>query len=328
MIKTESKGEPRVADPEDKYAIPTEASVGEKAFGAATYTGVGYFANLIMSVMLWDSFRNGHLKGIPKPLSNGLASLVKGVTKDEAAAQKVATTLIDYGLSTTGGHIAMVPLVMMEDKARYITHEANKLLDKDYKYKDVKASWSTPDRELPPLLNEPTEQNIPQVVLRRAIGMGIIAASGTTLERVKLARPLENATVNLFNNAIKATGSKTLKNVSEIPRMQRYIKLTGLDAYFTVITATVAYMTSNLFGKKQGSNELPAKKTEAPEAVTREAPVLATTPTDALTVAEVKPNTLLKAYNPDNMAAHMPHASHTERLAAQNASMDAARVPA
>jgi len=279
-----------------KFAVPTEESAGEKFFNQLTYTGIGYFLNLGVSVVLWDFLMDGRGRAVYKNVSKGLNAGFKAVGIKEGSA--LAGTITKMSFSPLGGHFTMIPLKISEDHARYITHKANCYLDKNYQYKDLQASWNTPEEYLPPMMDEPTEATWGQTAIRRGIGWATVTAAGTGLAKIGLEKPLENGTLRAFNKGIDLTGNQGLKRLSQKPLVSRYIKLTALDSYFTVITAAVTYMTNNMFGEKHGSHH------PAPEEQTLSTP---------------QPTVVLTAPLQRKDAGHEAalHGNHVARIAAE-----------
>ncbi len=232
------------------FEKPDKPSIGEKWWHRLTYTGVGYGANLALSIVIWDMFLTGRgrpvLDGVTKSVVNGLSAL--GV--DPKSSQKTAKVAAEMACSTLGGHITMIPVKILEDHAGYVTHQFNKAFDPDYKYKDVEVSWSDDDKA-PPLVNPANKNTWGQIFMRRLIGMAVVSASGTMLNKAKLDTPLQENTLNVFKKGVDLTGSQTLKDLTQIPRAERYIKLAALDAYFTAITSMITAFTKNTFGKSR-----------------------------------------------------------------------------
>lgn len=236
------------------FVVPEEPSIGEKWWNRLTYTGVGYGLNLAVSVVLWDFFVSGHGKPVYHGIEKGSTAILKGMGVKPHQAQDVAEGVAKYIFSPLGGHLTMVPVKLMEDHAGKITHELNKALDPNYKYKDLQVGWDNDDKA-PPLANPANKNTWMQVYLRRGIGWAAVVGAGVGLRQTGLEGPLERGTLKALDKGIEMTGSQGLKNLSQTPRFQRYAQLTALDAYLTVVTSAITALTKNTFGKARG--ELP-----------------------------------------------------------------------
>lgn len=232
----------------DEYAKPKKASIGEKWWHGITYGGFGYLANLGVSVVLWDYFISGRGKPVYHAIQKGATALLKNGGASAVQAESMGSAAAKYIFSPLGGHLTMFPVKIAEDHARYLTHRLNCALDRDYKYKDLKADWNTPESELPPLADEPTRNTWGQVALRRGLGWASVIGSGMALRATKLEQPLEDWTIKLMNTGVDMTGSKSLKRLSQTPRSQRYVQLAALDSYLTGVTTIVTALTKQTFG--------------------------------------------------------------------------------
>lgn len=259
-----------------KFDKPETVSVGEKWWNRITYTGVGYAANLALSVVLWDFFVSGGGKPVYHGIQKAANSMLKSGGMSKAGAENMSDAIAKYIFSPLGGHVTMAPVKIMEDHARYITHVLNKQLDPNYKYKDLKADWNTPDSELPGLANEPNRNTWTQAYLRRGIGWGAVVGSGMALRTIGLEGPLERGTLRALDKTVAMSGSSTLKQISQTPRFQRYAQLTALDAYLTVVTSIITALTKNTFGQ--------AKESIADDALSVDIPGLTTSDSNGLMI--------------------------------------------
>lgn len=246
--------EPAAADasqptPSPAFTAPQTATKGEKVYRWLNYTGVGYFANLALSLVIWDFFLSGKGRPVMDGAGKGFTGLFKATGMEAKKAAEWGTTAAKMSASPLGGHVTMIPLKIGEDHQRYITHKFNQALDPNYAYKDLQADWNTPEEELPHLTKEATKQSWGQVALRRGMAWAAVTAAGTGLGK-KNSDALEGWTLGKVDKGIKAIGSQGLQNFAETNQtFQRYTKLAALDTYFTVITSLVAYMTNTMFGK-------------------------------------------------------------------------------
>ena len=99
------------------FSTPKAPSVGEQWWNRLTYTGVGYAANLAVSVVLWDFFINS--KG--KPVYTGIQKAAESAFKIGGMKAETAKFggegFAKYIFSPLGGHFTMVPVKIMEDHA-------------------------------------------------------------------------------------------------------------------------------------------------------------------------------------------------------------------
>lgn len=293
-----------------KFDKPDAPSVGEKWWHRLTYTGAGYAANLAVSVVLWDFFITGHGKPVYTGIQKGSAGTLKAFGMQEKQSEHMAESVAKYIFSPLGGHITMVPVKLAEDHARFITHRANQLLDPNYKYKDLQADLSTPDDALPPLSKEPNRNSWTQVYMRRGLGWAAVIASGVGLRASGMEAPLERNTLKAFNKAVDLTGHAGLKRLASTPgsRFQRYVQLTALDAYLTVVTSVITAVTKNTFGKSRDDGADDALSIDIP-GLTEDSPELPATPQKRFT------DTITPRVQTDNPLKN--HENHAARVAAE-----------
>lgn len=240
-------------------AIPTQQkpSIGERVWSGMTYTGLGYFANLAVSVVIADFFING--RGAPQlaKITGKTAGMLKGFGLSDASASNTAGAMMKYATLPFGGHLAIIPVKFSEDNARYITHMLNKKLDPNYEYRDLNVSWNSPETELPELVNEPNRNSWAQTAMRRGLGWGAVIATGALVGQER-GDAIEKWTAGAMNKTLNATGSPSLQRLTQNPMYQRYMSITALDSYFTALTSVITAATAHTFGTaKDGGNGHP-----------------------------------------------------------------------
>ncbi len=245
----------------EEFEKPKTKSIGEKLWHFTTYTGVGYVANLLVSIVIWDFFLTGKGRPALDKMAKGVGNILKAAGMKEKAAMAAAKTPVEMACSPLGGHMVMLPVMFMENHARYCCHVANKAFDPNYQYRDLKVTINTPDRDLPPMVDEPDKQTLLQIAARRGLAWAAVTASGTALNKFqggKYQDMLEQGTLNLANKGIQMSGIPALQRLGQLPVTQRYLKLAALDSYFTVITSSVVAMTNYMFGdnKKKTPEQL------------------------------------------------------------------------
>lgn len=252
------------------FEKPEKQSIGEKIWHEFTYLGVNYGANLAISLVIWDFFVSGRGKPVQhfldKQFTQGLQST--GMHADKAASY--GKTIAEMIFAPLGGHLMMIPVKFLEDHARFITHKLNQVFDSNYKYKDLQATMSTPETDLPPLSDEPSKQTWGQIAMRRGMGWGSVVAAGTALTKLRGGRYrniLQSETEDFvtwgMKETSKATSTTALTSLAENETFKRYLNLAALDAYFTVITSSVTEATKSWFSK-DGDQKKEEPKTLAP----------------------------------------------------------------
>lgn len=231
---------------------PEKPTIGEKIWYASTYTGVGYLANLGISVVLWDYFISGKGKPVYHAIQQGVEHGLKGVGVGHSTAERWASVIAKYIFSPLGGHIATFLVNPMEHAAAPITHWNNVTFDPNYQYKHIPIN--TPDDQLPPLANPPNKNTWAQIAARRGMGWAAVIGSGMALNASGFEKPLEEGTLKAFDKAIKMTGSKALERMAATPYAQRIMPLIALDSYLTVVTAAITAATKNTFGNKDDAS--------------------------------------------------------------------------
>jgi hypothetical protein len=264
-----------------KFEKPEAVSVGEKWWNRITYTGIGYGANLVVSLAIWDSLLDGRARPIFDKIVSGVEKGLKAGGMEHSKAATLAYTGTKMACSPLGGHITMIPVKIFEDHARYITHVLNKQLDPNYKYKDLQVDWNTPDTELPGLANEPNRNTWGQVAIRRGLGWAAVTASGVALAKSGFEEPLERWTLDKMQKGVKLSGSPALERFNQKDVVQRWTKLAALDMYFTVVTSAITALTKNTFGQ--------ARDSVSDDALSIDIPGVTTTNEDLFLVRPITP---------------------------------------
>ncbi len=257
------------------FEKPEKQSIGETLWHDFTYTGVNYLANLGISLVIWDFFVSGRGQGVKHFIHKQATTGLKASGMTAASAGSYGETISEMIFSPLGGHVMMLPVKYLEDHARYFTHKLNQLLDKNYQYKDLEATLSTPETDLPPLSDEPTKQTWGQIVLRRGVGWGAVVGAGTTLTKLRNGRYrnlLQHETEDFvtwgMSQASKSTGTTALTRLAENDTFKRYLNLAALDAYFTVITSSITEATKSWFSKNgEEEHTPPSLPTSVPSSV-------------------------------------------------------------
>lgn len=273
----------------------SKMSKGEKWYNRITYTGLNYWVNLGLSVVMADIAING--KGIwrkgldysinrtTKHLSSAIISMSKNPDKSKIIRKVHNNTRVGYeSLSLlTGGSVLLFPLKFLEDNKRKVVHWLNEKLGVDQTAPD--GHKETPEEIH--IEKEQPKQSVGNLLWRRLVGTVAVVSSGIIINQIfknknKIIpaktydiswtkvkydpRPQggkENIEEKVFGLLNKARGKEFEPNGI----FTRLTKLAILDSMFTGITAAVMWMTS---GAKKGkmpkeiddSNDPPVLKDE------------------------------------------------------------------
>lgn len=237
------------------FVKPDKPTIGEKFWKQLTYTVGGYGAVVVVSIGLWDFFYSGRGKPVYTGIQKGATAALKALGLKPQQAESLGGSAAKYVFSPLGGHVLMPPIKFLEDHGRYITHKANQMLDGSYAYKDLEASWNTPDEELPPMADEPNKNTWGQIAMRRGMGWAAVIASGMGLRAAKIETPLEEGAVRLLRKGAELTGSGGLQRMAQTDQFERYARLSALEATLTVVTAAITAMTKQTFGKSREASD-------------------------------------------------------------------------
>ncbi|MEK6746024.1 MAG: hypothetical protein AABY33_03220 [Pseudomonadota bacterium] len=283
-VQKETAKEPEKEAAPDVAVAPRSKPVmskGEKVFNWVTYKGLNYWVNLGLSVVMADIAINGKgfwrkgldysISGTTKHVSNVLKSLSKNPNKEAIERMVHNNTRVGYeSLSLlTGGSILLFPLKYLEDNKRKIVHWLNDKLGVDQTAPD--GHKKTPEEIH--IEKEQPKQSAGNLIKRRLLGTVSVVGAGFVLDKIFKQKTLldpeivdlgwtkinydkkiqggknyiETTAFRHINNAVKfVTGGKGFK---ENGRIGRWTKLAILDSIFTVITASVMWVTS---GAKKG----------------------------------------------------------------------------
>jgi hypothetical protein len=253
----ELKSEQKSAEPKAKQ------SKGEKIYDWAVYSGINYWLNLAMSVVITDIFVNR--KG-RKAIEWGASTMAKGFSKTGIAFDKAhhhSKTALETFMLLSGGNILLIPLKIMEDRKRPIVHWINKKMGVDQTAPD--GHELTPDEIY--IEKEQPQQSWPRVIGRRILGWIAVVTTGSLLNGAlrDRSKPMpqqgqpdinggKNRTTKyvmghankLFNSGY-FPGGKWLANNKYA---QAYMGFTVLDLVFTKITAVIMHLTNGAGRKK------------------------------------------------------------------------------
>jgi len=252
-----SSGAPVAALPE---ASPDHMSKGEKWYNWMVYQGVNYWLNLGMSVVMADYFRN--LSG-RKYLDNAANFIAKGLSSTTLLKHETALRHSNLALKTlalcSGGWSLLIPMKWLEDRKRPVVHWLNKEV---FKENQIAADGheKTPDEIY--IEKEQPSQTWLHVFWRRTQAQIAVWVAAFALNKgfaKKLDEPrmidgdlsttlggehrfLDNA-MNQINRAFKSGYVPGGNWLAKNERAQRYVGFAALDWFYTMITASVMYVT-------------------------------------------------------------------------------------
>jgi hypothetical protein len=240
------------------------------------YTGINYWVNLGISLVMVDLFRHGSQKG---NYDKGVAGIAKALETATPLGKKNAKWVANIALGTftlnSGGNLLVVPIKIAEDNKRKIVHWLNDKLGVDQTGEDGKKL--TPEQihieeELP-------HHSWGKVIWRRVQGFLTTTTVGLTLDHFgarKLDKPItvdgelvthqqgqDRFSENVVNGAKWALkyvpgGTKFANN----PTAQRYMFNAALDSVYTYITSWIMRATNGakkakMPGEVDNSNDSP-----------------------------------------------------------------------
>lgn len=284
VIRAKATSEDTCSAKDDPLA---KVSKGEKVYNWAVYSGLNYWANLGISIILADVLTHG--KG-RKMLDRGIGNLAVGVqkaskafTKDGIAIEK-AYKQSRVGLETlslmTGGWALLIPMKLLEDNKRPMVHWLNDKLGIDQHAPDGHMMNSDEiyiEKEQP-------KQSWWNVIKRRLYATAAVVGSGMALDHLAADKTVprdkeyllhpdkpdgikiveeahlggKERTTDLIvggvNKGLKAIGAGSLVKDKK-HWSQRYLDLAALDTVFTKMVAVIMHVTNGA-GRGQAPKEI------------------------------------------------------------------------
>lgn len=252
-----------------------QMSKGEKIYNWTVYSGLNYWTNLGISLVIADYFTNlGGRKWLDRTIETTAKGLEKSGMFNPKQAHHHSKVALETLVLTSGGWILLAPLKVMEDHKRDIVHWTNDKLGVDQRAPD--GHKETPDEIY--IEKEQPHQSWVNVLKRRLIASVAVIGAGHIINAVgrnrdktneyKAAHPdaeddphggkknLEEFIVKTVNKGL--THVPGGQKVIDSPVAQRYIGFAALDTIFTKITAMTMYLTNG------------AKKAKMPNEISKE----------------------------------------------------------
>lgn len=273
-------------------------SLGERMFDYITYGGIGFGLNLGLSVLITDYFTHGNGEKLLQQLTKKSTGAIHGVSG--IAPKKLENTVYSFwktNLLMSGGHVVMIPIKLMEDSKRHMVHRLNLMLGVDQpilKNGEIVPVSSLSEDELPHLSEDQPKQSWLRTAYRRVLGISATMALGTMMGKQRMHDVEDVLTDKLILPSMRATPIKSVQNIAENERFQRYAKLVSLDQFFTVITSGIAYITNG--AKKHEGGDLPPLE-PAPEYMTN---------SDSTHILAFGPQTKTHTHNVDSHRQPLP----------------------
>ncbi len=225
-------------------AKPTERSTGEVVFDQGIYTGIGYFLNLGISIIIADYLLHGNGRPILDKTSNLIdkhlvSNFVKGPKSGEISFNALKTLAL-----LSGGTALLFPVLWMENHKRRLVYQINQTIcpDKE-KHEEItqgKPLKDVPATNFPAIYDEPEKQHWSNAITRRIYGAIAVISASTVIDRTIGNKNIEEYGVKLVN---KGLGAMNIAPLAHNGAAHRYAELTTLDAIFTVITAAAIYLS-------------------------------------------------------------------------------------
>jgi|GEM_PF-3306757 len=249
---------------------PTQ-SKGEKVFNWSVYSGLNYWVNLGISIVVADIFTAG--KG-RKPLDWMIGKTAKGIASTKVMSLEKAHHNSRVGLETltllTGGWALLVPMKWLEDRKRPIVHWLNEKMGVDQTAPDGHKQTA----EEIYIKEEQPKQSWGNVIKRRLIASAAVMGTGMVLDHAladkKQLRSSEypidpydpnseiikreghlggkerttDFVANLVNKGYGKIVGKDPKDIDRNHIAQRYLNLAVLDTIFTKLTAIIMHKTN------------------------------------------------------------------------------------
>lgn len=229
-------------------------SSGEKAYNLLTYTGIGFVANWVVSVLFADFYVNGRGK-IP------LNSYIKNTAIKVADlgimslknSHQISSAVIKTMALSIGGWLSLIPTKLLEDNKRDIVHKANDALGVEQTAAD--GHKLTPDEIH--IEKEQPKQNWGDMLKRRLEVTIAVVGSALAIDKL-FTHPTRMNHEQRFKidgkeikfdahpvGGLQAVSENILKPFNIKNRViKRILELFFVEAVFTGIAATVMYLTN------------------------------------------------------------------------------------
>lgn len=244
---------------------PPEMSKGEKWYNTLVYSGLNYWMNLGISLVITDIFMHGKGK---KFFESGVAKASHSISAATGMKHSNSKWLAEIGLGTfslnSGGNILLIPTKYLEDYKRPIVHWLNDKLGVDQTAPDGHKETA---KEIY-IEQEQDPQSWARMVYRRVLGWGSTTTVGLTLDRVlakKMPFPkmvdgekithipgqkvFTDATVNGVTHILNELPHGA--NLAASPTFQRYLGYAALDSIYTLMTSKILHATNGAHKEKK-----------------------------------------------------------------------------
>ena len=255
---------PQAAEPVKAAPKPHPvASKGEKLYEKVVYTGINYFLNLGISLVITDFCLHGKGRGFYDSTNNLVNRVLKAAQVENVIGKKAMERATNVAVSAvtlnSGGNLLLIPMKVMEDNKRPLVHWINKNIYKDPQLAPDGHEETSQEiyieKEQPP-------QSLGNVFIRRLKAMGATIVTGLAIDnlgRKKFDTPqvIDGKTVTQIEGQDRFTGKVVDITRSALPAnampkggaVERYISYAALDTIYTWITSTVMHMTNGAKAK-------------------------------------------------------------------------------
>lgn len=224
---------------------------GEKWYDWIVYSGINYWLNLGISLIIADAVTHGRGK-------QSLEKTAKFIGKNDKHTHNAKVGLEQLALNS-GGWLLLVPMKLMEDRKRPLVHWLNKKLGVEQKgadghelspdeihieKKQPRQSWA---RVVGRRILASAATIIPGIVLDnsfRGTRKEPIMVDGKTIDTIGGKERFTNFIVNKSNQALNSGFIPGGRELAKKEWAQRYLSLAALDVINTKITATVMHLTN------------------------------------------------------------------------------------
>ena len=240
-----------------------EMSPGEKWFNRLLYTGLNYWVNLGISLMVTDFFLHG---GGKKWYTGGVSKIAdrfsKWGMKRENAKWGAEIALGTLSLNS-GGNLLLIPTKFIEDRKRQWVYWLNEKMGVDQTAPD--GTKLTAENIF--IEQEQDPQSWPRMIGRRILGWVATTATGMTLDKVLAKAPLKThydqivvhtpgqqvfteGTLRAADNILKSGLVPGGHAIANSPTARRYMGYAALDWIYTIITSKILHATNGAHKKK------------------------------------------------------------------------------
>ena len=255
---------------EPKKTAPHKKTSGELIFDRTVYTGVGFVANEISSMIIADELRYGKGKKFFDKASEVAANLYKKNKADYfgkiITPKAQAANMLEVGALLIGGTLLVVPMKWLEDRKAGLVEKLNHAMDKVRGRNPNDERIKLRDQEVAEVIACQPKQSWTSLLIGRALAVvsNMFILSNTVFAEPRASQikdwsedkitkgtvKLDQMLGNKPNSALKKMMGDPAKSFEE-RRFPRYARILSIETLYTLASSAVLEIASKFMAKKR-----------------------------------------------------------------------------